>query len=87
MPLNPEHGAEPAQYLREVVVAAGFSLRVATIERLDVSRQRQIVEWVGRHYVRIERIGAEPFRDGRFGIVILRRGGEAHPPDEGRQTP
>jgi len=29
--------------------------------------------WVSRHYVRVDRIGAEPFRDGRFGIVILQR--------------
>jgi hypothetical protein len=40
---------------------------------VDPRYGRQIMDWVGRHYVRIERIGAEPFRDGRFGIVILRR--------------
>jgi hypothetical protein len=34
---------------------------------------RQIIDWVSRNYERIDRIGAEPFRDGRFGIVILRR--------------
>ena len=42
---------------------------------------RQIVEWVGRHYARVERIGAEPLRDGRFGILILRRV-EADPESE-----
>jgi hypothetical protein len=42
---------------------------------VDPRYGRQIMEWVSRHYVRVERIGGEPFRDGRFGIVILRRAG------------
>jgi 4-amino-4-deoxy-L-arabinose transferase-like glycosyltransferase len=34
---------------------------------------RTIMDWVERHYVRVERIGAEPFGDRRFGIVLLAR--------------
>ena len=30
-------------------------------------------QWVDANYVRVEQIGAEPFRDRRFGLVILRR--------------
>jgi len=40
---------------------------------VDPRYGRQIIDWVSRNYVRVDRIGAEPFRDGRFGIVILRR--------------
>ena len=40
---------------------------------VDPRYGREIMAWVSRHYVRVQRIGAEPFRDGRFGIVILRR--------------
>jgi hypothetical protein len=34
---------------------------------------RRILRWVARNYVRLERIGAEPFRSQRFGAEILRR--------------
>lgn len=40
---------------------------------VDPRYGQQIMDWVSRHYERIDKIGAEPFRDGRFGIVILRR--------------
>jgi hypothetical protein len=33
----------------------------------------RLLQWVDANYVRVEQIGAEPFRDRRFGLVILRR--------------
>jgi hypothetical protein len=34
---------------------------------------RAIMDWVRRAYVRVDGIGAEPLRDHRFGVAILRR--------------
>jgi len=36
---------------------------------------REIMDWVRARYRRVDRIGAEPFTDGRFGILILASSG------------
>ena len=40
---------------------------------VDPRNGRGIMDWVARSYRRVDRIGAEPFRNRGFGIVILRR--------------
>jgi hypothetical protein len=45
---------------------------------VDDKNGRRIMEWVSGHYERLAHIGAEPFQDQRFGIVILRH---THGPD------
>jgi len=40
---------------------------------VDPRNGRGIISWVVRNYRRVDRIGAEPFRNRGFGIVILRR--------------
>ena len=40
---------------------------------VDPENGRRIVTWVEQNYHRLARIGAEPFRDRRFGIVLLQR--------------
>ncbi len=45
----------------------------------DPNWGRQIMEWVNARYVRIGRVGAEPFVDRQFGVVLLRRVGNDRP--------
>jgi hypothetical protein len=42
---------------------------------VDPRNGRRIMDWVRSDYERVKRIGAEPFTEGRFGAVILRRRG------------
>jgi hypothetical protein len=39
----------------------------------DPSNGKAIMDWVGEHYTEVALIGAEPLRDSRFGIKLLRR--------------
>jgi hypothetical protein len=39
--------------------------------------------WIDRHYVREELIGAEPFRDASFGILLLRRASGSERSEQG----
>jgi hypothetical protein len=39
----------------------------------DPRNGRRLREWIDANYLRIAQIGAEPFRDRRFGLVMLRR--------------
>jgi hypothetical protein len=39
----------------------------------DPRNGRRLRQWVDANYLRLVQIGAEPFRDRRFGLVILRR--------------
>jgi 4-amino-4-deoxy-L-arabinose transferase-like glycosyltransferase len=39
----------------------------------DPRNGRRLRQWVDANYIRLTQIGAEPFRDRRFGLVILRR--------------
>ena len=47
----------------------------------DPRNGRRLRQWVDANYVRLTQIGAEPFRDRRFGLLILRRRDE--PPSDG----
>jgi hypothetical protein len=50
----------------------------------DPRNGRAIMNWVGEHYRRVERIGEEPFQGRGFGTVILRyRPGPVGPPAGG----
>jgi hypothetical protein len=50
----------------------------------DPRNGRAIMNWVGEHYRRVERIGEEPFQGRGFGTVILRyRPGPVGPPAAG----
>ena len=40
---------------------------------VDPRNGRELVEWVRRHYTRVERIGSEPFAGSGFGLEIWRR--------------
>jgi hypothetical protein len=44
---------------------------------IDPRNGRGIMNWVARSYRRVDRIGAEPFRNRGFGIVILQRADRA----------
>ncbi|MEE9607010.1 MAG: hypothetical protein V3U03_04665 [Myxococcota bacterium] len=40
---------------------------------VDPRNGRRLMQWVNANYRRVDRIGAEPFRDRGFGVAILRR--------------
>ena len=42
----------------------------------DPRNGRAIMDWVRKHYRRVERVGEEPFQGRGFGTVILRRRAE-----------